>query len=169
MRPGMRSCSRLAANVTEAYLGRSSGDAGALLATLTNDQELVPLSAGRFAFACPFSKTSRCAQKEMMISRLRGQLADASPVNPTGHARTHVQLHPRAEGARPERGPYGRCQQSQDFRTGIGSMSPRDKKKKSCCSVLIRRALTPKRRADSDSILLSRRSLAELAWMRICN
>ena len=32
--------------------------------------------------------------------------ADASPINPAGHVHIHVQLHPRAEGARPERGPY---------------------------------------------------------------
>ena len=45
MRPGMGRCGRLAANVM-----------GALLAMRPHDRELVPPSADRFGFACPFSE-----------------------------------------------------------------------------------------------------------------
>ena len=49
MRPGTGSCGRLAANVMGLIWV-------ALLAMRPNHRELVPPSAGRFGFACPFSE-----------------------------------------------------------------------------------------------------------------
>ena len=58
MRPGMWSCGKLAAKCQMSW----GLIWGAFLAMQTNDRELVPPSAGRFEFDCPFSEGKKsCA------------------------------------------------------------------------------------------------------------